>query len=108
MKTADLTGDALDWAVAQCEGRTDKYWMNDSVWGNYSPSTRWALGGEIIERENISINTRCNGEDRIASIYSAVTENWEGHVDGETFLVAAMRCYVASKMGSEVIVPDEL
>jgi hypothetical protein len=36
-------------------------------------------------------------------------ENWDANVQyGPTPLIAAMRCYVASKLGDEVEVPDEL
>ena len=110
IKTSELTGAALDWAVAECnyvtcyfdhkgrlmEERGDLSWV-------YAPSTDWSQGGPIIERE------------RIASNYSAKRDCWfaesydEKHVEaGGTPLIAAMRCYVASKLGDEVDVPDEL
>lgn len=98
-KTSELTGAELNWAVAQCEGRTNENWMLHSRTSSYSPSKYWTLGGPIIERENIS--TRQLGDD-----------NWRGSVngfekDGPTQLIAAMRCYVASKLGDEVEVTDK-
>ena len=103
VKIAELTGQALDWAVAQCEGRTDKYWMNDSITGTYSPSTYWMLGGPIIERESIHVEP---DSDR---------KVWMGSIAMKTFkyednspLVAAMRSFVASKLGNDVEVPDDL
>lgn len=126
IKTADLSGVALDWAVAMCEELTEEltYETKDYLRGDsqmlyfknkkericeiYFPSTCWSQGGIIIERENISINTRDTDEDRIASMYDAFAQDWGMYTQGSTFLEAAMRCYVASKLGNEVKVPEEL
>ena len=98
MKTSELTGAALDWAVAKCEG--------ESV---YSFSTNWLFGGPIIERENLTL-MYCEGE-YIAGTNPECFENqvfmWHKQY-GETPLIAAMRCYVASKLGDDVDVPEEL
>lgn len=110
IKTSELTGAALDWAVAKCEGLKDNdfgWW-----WDNYKPSTNWAQGGPIIERESIGFtqgNEVC--DDWVAS-YSWVVPRME--IDdsvegiGPTPLIAAMRCYVASRLGDVVDVPEEL
>jgi hypothetical protein len=131
MKTSELTGAALDWAVANCEGvdvelisarmiterrhlsftpeemaslATPKPYLVIPGVGNAAYSTNWAQGGPIIEREHISAFYVYWGE-------------WEAFDDktmppskhrGPTPLIAAMRCYVASKLGDEVEVPDEL
>jgi hypothetical protein len=111
MKTYELTGAALDWAVAKCEGQPNE-WMADHKRGYInSPSTDWSQGGPIIEREGIS--TRWDSADYIGDTLTNVT--WSAapcdedysHT-GPTPLIAAMRCYVASKLGDEVEVPDEL
>lgn len=119
MKTADLTGKALDWAVAKCEGHTPLYenaphanlrnklgniWHLDEL--NYS--TDWSQGGPIIEREKMTLGKQVHKND-----WSAESFNGEGidtaHIGfGPTPLIAAMRCYVASKLGDEVEVPEEL
>ena len=113
MRTSELTGAALDWAVAQCEG-TDFFalmeWDDDRLcyltqWGeDFEPSMNWQQAGRIIEREKIELEWGGNGGN----------ENWwacinadEDH-SGETPLIAAMRCYVASKLGDDVEVPTEL
>ena len=110
MKTSELTGAALDWAVAKCEGID---YMKDDVRfrGAYARkySTDWAQGGQIIEREKIAIylngyEDEWMGEDE---------DEWMGEGGwkrgtGPTPLIAAMRCYVASELGDEVEVPDEL
>ena len=104
MKTNELTGAALDWAVAKCEGvpigiAGGTLWhghTNKTVRVHYS--TNWAQGGPIIEQEGIEF--RASGTQ--ASIVDGRTYY------GPTHLIAAMRCYVASKLGDEVEVPVEL
>jgi hypothetical protein len=123
MRTADLIGPALDWAVAKIEGELKKadFYTHESngafmlevgeVSWVYSPTTKWAQGGPIIEREWIEVVTT-NAADN---------EAWEGICPhrqdeaqdafiarGSTPLVAAMRCYVASKLGDDVAIPEEL
>lgn len=93
MKTSELQGAALDWAVTQCEQFVEDV---------FEPSENWADGGPIIEREKIGLKCHSDG-------------TWEAsHPEclywkrGETPLVAAMRCYVASKLGDEIEIPEEL
>ena len=112
MKTSGLTGAALDWAVAKCEGVWVEY-VDDEITqcllqkpsGRYAPSTDWAQGGPIIERKGVQL--RCGLGGWVALPYdSAFSE--EAYQEGDTPLVAAMRCYVASKLGDEVELPEEL
>ena len=116
MKTAQLEGAALDWAVAKCEGKlkTFDFYLHESTGAFmlesgdvsflYSPSTQWKEGGPIIEREKMVLGY-LNG--------LACASTFEGNRHqrmefGTTPLIAAMRCYVASKLGDEVEVPEEL
>jgi hypothetical protein len=101
MRTSELTGAALDWAVAKCEGKCegDFAWYYDRR-DTFNYSTDWAQGGPIIERENICLWTE--GYDWEAKQYG-VWEEW-----GASPLIAAMRCYVGSKLGNEVEIPNEL
>jgi len=93
MKTNELTGAALDWAVAKCAGAVG---ANDRLpW--YTPSTDWSQGGPIIEREGLTLD-QWDDYPRWRS----------GNSYGTTPLIAAMRCYVASKLGDEIEVPAEL
>lgn len=107
IRTADLTGPALDWAVAKCEGVEVTY-LDDGITrcllrdpsGRFSPSTDWQEGGPIIEREGIALLPE---------------HEWCGYIDnirsqkyGPTPLIAAMRCFVASRLGDEVDIPEEL
>jgi hypothetical protein len=68
----------------------------------FSPSELWAQGGPIIERDRIAIDPYVT--------HSQWGANKDGafYRDGPTPLIAAMRCYVASKLGDEVEIPEEL
>ena len=139
IKTSELTGAALDWAVAKADGKTPKIdctsfrdafiyrvylgWSyehssNGSI-VEYKPSTDWAQGGPIIEREDISFRKYHRPDSEAHGKYyaricreSGVMVGWyktTGHQQtGPTPLIAAMRCYVASKLGDAVNVPEEL
>jgi hypothetical protein len=108
VKTNELSGAALDWAVAKCEGRQEPEVVNNFAvawytWPNTHYSTDWAQAGPIIQREKINIQSvLCDAREFwTASMYLAENE-------GQTPLIAAMRCYVASKLGDEVEIPEEL
>lgn len=98
IQTKELIGDPLDWAVhhAYCEGACDDEPLTDDE--RYS--TNWALGGPIIERESIGLMpSRTAYYERDGGLFYSY---------GPTTLIAAMRCYVASKLGDVVEVPDEI
>jgi hypothetical protein len=110
IKTKDLTGSALKWAVAKAEGLIihevfDGHIivLHDNLTEYFEPFTNWAHGGPIIEREKITLT--CMGD-----IWVATRFNQEFHQSdstaGPTVLIAAMRCHVASKLGDEIDIPD--
>jgi len=107
--TKDLIGPALDWAVAKCEG-----WEYDDPETpsrddrNYKPSINWSQGGPIIEREVIVL-THPKWDCWTASKQGTKAFDLPLYSeDGPTPLVAAMRCFVASRLGDTVEVPEEL
>ena len=115
MLTSELTGAALDWAVAKCEGSVNNNGRVLSL-TSWAPSTDWTQGGPIIEREKFTLmydndwkydptDPEDNGERWMA-------DNGDLYYNpcqyGATPLIAAMRFYVASKLGDEVDVPKEL
>jgi len=114
MKTAELSGAALDWAVAKCEGHSLEQYDKNGPWYvgreivgfSLSPSTDWEQGGPIIEREGICLSCVDTMAMWDARIYVPDEEPWQG--EGDTPLIAAMRVYVASKLGDEVEIPEEL
>ena len=119
-KTSELTGAALDWVVAKCD--EDSFLYENIHFGGkalgiiydhpngylqkYCPSSSWAQGGPIIEREGINTRTLTGWGGKM---------KWQADINdsgalyyGETALIAAMHCYVASKLGDVVEIPDEL
>lgn len=114
IKTRELQGVALDYAVAQCELTRKDYRERGLLvhrigYGQPMPpySTGWNQGGPIIEREKIMTNyihSLAHLKNEFPKGYWCANGNFRSH----TPLIAAMRCYVASKLGEEVEVPDEL
>lgn len=105
MRTADLTGAALDWAVAKCEG------FDYFEAFLYAPSQLWEQGGLIIEREWIDVVKPVNSVCWVAAMHYQNDDDERTQTSeeqGETPLIAAMRCYVASKLGDEIELPEEL
>lgn len=105
MKTSDLTGPALDWAVAKCEGGTTNP-LAFTGENRSRISESWATCGPIIEREGITLDGNAIVGQWMAVIYVPDDESWE--MRGPTPLIAAMRCFVASRLGDEVEIPEEL
>ena len=113
IRTSELAGAALDWAVAKCEGiETAKFKESPNLFfgggfDKYAPSTNWAQGGPIIEREKMALAMY---EDfwlaTMGELSMAHIDDTEAY--GPTPLIAAMRCYVASKLGEEIDIPEEL
>ena len=146
MEVSELTGHALDWAVAKCAGLLEprerygkmvpsvvldmEYWSNGDPMvrlnpcpdvyyrAEYDPSTNWEHGGPIIERERIAVTCTPDAwcayahdglQDVVMhGVHAGKVYNWKHKQNAETPLVAAMRCYVASKLGDEVEIPAEL
>ena len=127
VKTSELIGSALDWAVEEAQGYGDRYLEFWNMGGDkrliycqvgHSPSTHWSQGGQVIEREHICVLApivRRIGAERHAFevvYWRALKQSDEDapcvHGRGHTPLIAAMRCYVASKLGDEVDIPEEL
>lgn len=67
-------------------------------------SSDWNKGGWIIEREEISIES---GVEWTAYCWIDKKDE-QAYGNGKTPLEAAMRCYVASVLGDEVELPDEV
>lgn len=118
IKTADLIGDGLDYAVALALGEakyglfsrfTRRLCANQSC-TSVRPlpeySTDWQHGGPIIERERIGIVPSVRLTDRCSKYWIANLREVVGVERGPTPLIAAMRAFVASKLGSEVEVPE--
>lgn len=124
IKTADAIGPALDWLVAQAIDQTvrinisrtsKKIYIICGRTGHegtatFKPSTDWLRGGPIIEREKIALRAYAHETDKWSAepSISTISLKVSAFRVGPTPLIAAMRCYVASKLGDEVEVPEEL
>lgn len=116
MKTSELSGAALDWAVAKCNGHMDdetiirKLEPDEEGWC-IAYSTDWAQGGPIIEREQIQLRLHVEVEGYWSANIFVTNEQTIGTTvfeEGPTPLIAAMRCYVASVLGDEVNIPPDI
>jgi hypothetical protein len=100
MKTSELTGAALDWAVAKCEVGAE---FISEIDDPHFYSTDWALAGPIIEREGMGTwmyQWNEQGEPEVG--WYAEDKDGDHVQTGPTPLIAAMRCYVASKLGDNI------
>ena len=111
IKTSELQGKALDYCVAVCEGWRWRKCDGKYPVDNYSPSVNWLQGGPIIERDCI-----CTYASGACSVAPKNPDYWVAEIlcteemlthYGDTPLIALLRCYVASKLGDWVDVPDE-
>jgi hypothetical protein len=127
MKTSELTDNALDWAVevALVVGRVSSREQAVSIASsrnkvfNVGYSTNWASGGPIIDRERIQW-CELNGQIEAWSGFNYIQwrTDWDSEcrmpdgsgfgTDRRSILIAAMRCFVASKLGEEVDVPKRI
>ena len=123
IKVSEATNTQLDWLVAKCEGMHIQVWPArkglrkqpevsvyhpNTEWGKFHPTTNPAQMWPIIE------NMVSDGFELKQAVFSAAFQCIrvrDGTVVagyGPTLLIAAARCYVVSKLGEEVEVPEEL
>lgn len=118
VKTSELNDNALDWAVAKCLNITPiavkkKYsegYILYSLPASTIPleySSNWAQGGPIIEREGMYLCKTPRPSSEWNEAWMATDSTGQITEFGTTPLIAAMRCYVASKFGDSVEMPDQ-
>lgn len=135
IKTSELSGAALDWAISKVDERdiydldwriVDGEMLGFGTIGSspefvcfrlsgrtdmfseapvYSPSTDWAQGGPLIEKMKVDLGSCISGNWSAESM--DVIRTIPSSI-GPTPLVAACRSIVLAKLGEEVEVPDEL
>lgn len=114
VKTAELRGVQLDYAVAKAIGQklTDEdfdkqtgvlWFESEHEWRIWTPSTDWSQCGPLIEAEDIEFKWV---SDATLEAHSYLHDPHYGY--GLTHQEAACRLIVASKLGDEVDIPDEL
>jgi len=107
-RVAELEGAQLDWAVAMALGHK----VTHTTWSTLMFSSDWSAGGPIIEREHIEILYFGNRggetpwEAQIGCDTHYIDQGVGEAIAGRTPLQAAMRAFVASKLGDEVEVPE--
>lgn len=131
IKTSNLTGLALDWGVAKARGLIDSGLVNlympqsydefnsplgyspsrDADYNNdYRPERDWSIGGPILTEARISRTIDHSGLwlAYIAEGYGEPEDDRKFMQCDRSELVSGLRCYLASKFGNEVEIPDEL
>ena len=124
VKTADLTGHALDWAVAQAEGLEvflvgpqynvpwRVFWKKRGQalqWDVlYNPHEDWALGGPLIEKYAAMVRGFPNQMYETLAIARVRIDGALAWRSGQTPLIALCRAIVSAKLGDTVQVPKEL
>ncbi|UXZ43553.1 DUF2591 domain-containing protein [Pseudomonas soli] len=122
VKTADLAGEALGWAVGIAEGldlilvppeygnpwRVFARYQGQATENTkrYNPWEDWSLGGPLIERHMVSLHCPQSTDDVWAGW--VITDKDEFCQAGESALIAACRAIAAAKIGATAHVPKEL
>lgn len=114
LKTSELSGNALDWAVAKCEKKkihcipalNYPFLVDNAV--PFQPSVSHSDAGPIIEANEINTSATGGSMKWKAYVWVEAKQNFGKEYFGKTHLIAAMRCYVASKLGEEVEIPDSI
>lgn len=105
IKTSELDGHALNWTVATCKNlgttmhRGVLYFDGCDIEADFF--SNWELGGPILDEEHMEFDY-----DEATQIYSAYDGIHSGQ--GKTHLISGLRCFVVSRMGDEVDVPDHI
>lgn len=120
IRVGELSGPALDWAVAQVKGRPltvyefcgERYFCADTMENDlpeWSPSRIWGQGGFLIDEYKLEFV-------RVDGGFACVRE-WDRDRDldyvfttwptGETHLIAACRAVVNAELGDVIEVPDD-
>ena len=121
VNVSEATNVQIDWLVAKCEGfdalayEIKRKAQNRSSWEaapRWAPSTDWSQGGPIIG-QMFAQGLRLHTAEYVTGVHNknlivASLDNPNGFYYGPTPLIAAMRCYIASKFGNEIDIPKEL
>ncbi len=118
VKTKDLAGPALDWAVCFAnwlqatagQAEQARQLMDRAVAANGLPSasTDWSIGGPILDRERIDTDF-CHFTGPWFSSIGGKTDDVPevARAYGSTSLIAGLRCFVISKFGDAMDIPQE-
>jgi hypothetical protein len=118
IKTSELSGIALDYAVAvaerfsvtkseKCDSTYYVHVIGKHFDHKYKPHSDWAIAGPIIARKKIEWKWESRGQIDECFATSSVPKN-KMALSGSTELEACMRFCAALELGDEVDVPDDL
>ena len=127
VEASTAEGIALDWAVGQCDKRklylakskrlmTANYGTFNHRHGApwYEPSSNWLQGGRIIQSNLITLDiTDTAYDDKTDECIKLKTPEWWSSIGevtarGSTPLIAAMRCFVTSRLAEAGLTAFEL
>lgn len=114
VKTAELSGVQLDYAVIKAsnfpvmmhEGRFVTYDMEFDGYVVVQPSVAWSQCGTMIARFGMTVTPASSAMTDWMARFAESEKLYDGF--GSTPQVAICRAVVASKLGDEVDIPDEL
>lgn len=113
VKTAELVGYALDWAVGKVCAKDDprlyqepksSRWLFGPFGKNWNPSADWEQGGPLQDKYDVGIEPGVPDGLRYAYVPGRDLDG----AFGETALIALCRAIVSAKLGDVVQVPAEL
>jgi hypothetical protein len=121
MKTLELTGPALNYAVAVAlghevaiaEGTGLVVIRRQNVVDYFDPAANWGWAGPLLDAADIDIRVasevpRLYRADLARAIACPTGGIWRARAYGPTRLTAGLRCLVRSKLGDEVDIPKEI
>lgn len=108
-RTDSLEGAQLAYAIAMAEGEDMTLWFENN--GKHrrphaAHGTDWCQAGPIIERNRIDVVADEHTDEWHSVMCGEVVHIAMGY--GPTPIIAALRCYVASKFGDYIDLPKEL
>lgn len=124
VRVSEATNTQLDWMVAVCKHEATRHKYGTPTFDpktkriyeteglrqigvNFAPTADWSQGGPIIENAVVSLGVEDGGWRALC--WGTDGPNRELYsMRGTTPLIAAMRCYVVSRLGEEVEIPEEL
>ena len=107
----------VDWLVAKVENQLEE-WVNDASTGTvlkipawFCPTHTWSIAGPIIDRHDIFVSRSSSDPTAYTANHGVPnTESVQGYygLSEPTYLLAAIKCFVISKLGTVVEVPQYL
>ena len=107
INVSEATNIQLNWLVAVCEGKGPSLYLFKVGKTHHNYTTNPLQMHPIIEREGICFASIREGR-KVVRWKAAYAHDGNFAFEAPTTLIAAARCYVTSKLGATVDVPEEL